>query len=249
MVARAARPRTRERHASPGEDRRAKAEAMCFCTAYTSDSFIRSPARAPRAPRLGCDAEVAFSSGIHAVLYTSSVGGQLPPLTAQGACESIAVPVSVLALGVGYAIFSASSAFRIMRETMRRAFPLSSAAEIIQPQAGLRCTRRAKAFLISLHILLPERAFLQVRKGELPVLLRVIDALEEALALLLLREVEVELDDAGSVSMEVSLQVHDGSIPLMPDALSCYVPAPATPHCAESPDERALSALPRNRTD
>ena len=42
---------------------------------------------------------------------------------------------------------------------------------------------------------------------------------KKALSLLLLREVEVELDDAGSVGVEVSLQIHDGAIPVVPDRL------------------------------
>ena len=42
---------------------------------------------------------------------------------------------------------------------------------------------------------------------------------EEALSLLLLREVEEELDDAGSVAVEVSLQIRDRAIPVVPDRL------------------------------
>ena len=45
------------------------------------------------------------------------------------------------------------------------------------------------------------------------------DALKETLSLFLLREVEEELDDAGSVAVEVSLQIHDGTIPVVPNHL------------------------------
>ena len=81
---------------------------------------------------------------------------------------------------------------------------------------GACCT---EAFLIRLHVLLPEFPLLDVRKAKFPVLFRLIDALKETLSLLLLREVEVELDDAGSVGVEVSLQMHDGTIPIVPDRL------------------------------
>ena len=69
--------------------------------------------------------------------------------------------------------------------------------------------RRTEAFLVRRHVLLPEFPLLDVRKADFPVLFRLIDALKEALSLLLLREMEVELDDTGSVVVEMSLQVHD----------------------------------------
>src|SRR5665647_1751363 len=66
---------------------------------------------------------------------------------------------------------------------------------------------RTEAFLIRLHVLLPEFSLLNIRKPEFPVLFRLIDALKETLSLLLLREVEEKLDDAGSVTVEVSLHI------------------------------------------
>ena len=42
---------------------------------------------------------------------------------------------------------------------------------------------------------------------------------QKALALLLLREMEEELDDAGAVDVQVSLEVHDRAIPVMPEFL------------------------------
>ena len=65
----------------------------------------------------------------------------------------------------------------------------------------------------------PEFSLLDVREAEFPVLFRRIDAFEEALALLFLGEVQEALDDAGSIVVQVSLQVHDGAIPLAPDLL------------------------------
>src|ERR1019366_5922533 len=75
---------------------------------------------------------------------------------------------------------------------------------------------RTEAFLIRLHVLLPKLPLLNIRKPEFTILFRHIDALKETLSLLLLREVEEELDDAGSVAVEVSLHIHDGTIPVVP---------------------------------
>src|SRR5665647_3197855 len=78
---------------------------------------------------------------------------------------------------------------------------------------------RTEAFLIRLHVLLPEFSLLNIRKAEFPVLFRHIDALKETPSLFLLREVEEKLDDAGSVTVEVSLHIHDGTIPVVPNRL------------------------------
>ena len=58
--------------------------------------------------------------------------------------------------------------------------------------------------------MVPEFALLNVGKAELPVLFLLIDAFEKALSLLLLREVQEELDDAGSIAVEVSFQIDNG---------------------------------------
>src|ERR1039458_1718886 len=81
---------------------------------------------------------------------------------------------------------------------------------------GTCCT---KAFLICLHVMLPEFSFLDVHNAEFPVLFRLVDAFEKALSLLLLRQVEIELYDEGSVAVKVSLQIHNGTIPIAPDCL------------------------------
>ena len=69
----------------------------------------------------------------------------------------------------------------------------------------------AQASLISLRVLLPVFPLVDVRDAELPVLARLIDALEEAFALLAFREMEEELDDPGSIAVEMFLQVNDGT--------------------------------------
>src|SRR5664280_690838 len=78
---------------------------------------------------------------------------------------------------------------------------------------------RTEAFLIRLHVLFPEFPLLDIRKAEFPVLFRHIDALKKTLSLFLLRDVEEKLDDAGSVAVEVLLQIHNRTIPVAPDLL------------------------------
>src|SRR5664279_3860697 len=62
---------------------------------------------------------------------------------------------------------------------------------------------RAQAFIVGLHVLLPEIPLLNIRQAEFPVLLRFIDPRQKALALLLLRQMQVELDDAGFVAEQM----------------------------------------------
>src|ERR1700691_6687145 len=78
---------------------------------------------------------------------------------------------------------------------------------------------RVEAFLIGRHVLLPEFSLGNVGTAEFPVLFRFVDACQEALALLLLGEVEVEFDDACSVLMQVSLQIRDRAIAVAPNLL------------------------------
>jgi len=66
---------------------------------------------------------------------------------------------------------------------------------------------------------LPEFPLRDVRETELPVLFRLVDTRQEALALLFLREMEVELHDASSVDMEMSLQIRDRTISVVPKLL------------------------------
>src|SRR5664279_2898 len=79
--------------------------------------------------------------------------------------------------------------------------------------------RCAEALFVGGHVVLPDLAFLDVGEAEFPVLVGIVDAFEEAFALLFLREVEKEFDDPGAVDPEMSFQVDDRPIPLLPDAV------------------------------
>jgi len=76
-----------------------------------------------------------------------------------------------------------------------------------------------QAGLIGLHVALPELPLVNVREAELPALVRLIDSLQEAFPLFAIREVEEDLDDPGSIAVEMVLQVDDGTIPLLPNGL------------------------------
>jgi len=71
--------------------------------------------------------------------------------------------------------------------------------------------------LIGLHVLGPELALPEVCGAELPVILRVVDALDEALALLFLRQMQEELDDASAVEVQVVLEIDDRTVAALPD--------------------------------
>ena len=77
--------------------------------------------------------------------------------------------------------------------------------------------RRGQAILICLHIVLPEFPFRDIRKAEFPVLFRLVDTRDKTFALLFLREMKEEFDDARAVGMEMFLQIDDGTIPVVPD--------------------------------
>ena len=107
---------------------------------------------------------------------------------------------------------------------------------------------RTEAFLIGLHVLLPEFPLLDVRKAEFPILFRLVDACQETLSLFFLGEVEEELDDTGSVGVEMSLQIHDRTIPVVPDRLVVVRRYPGIPSLRKNlADARGRSAPPRSR--
>ena len=76
-----------------------------------------------------------------------------------------------------------------------------------------------RQLLVRFHVVLPGFPLLDVVDAEFPVLLRLIDAAEEALALFFLGKMQEELDDPGAIAVKVVLQVHDGTIPVAPDGL------------------------------
>ena len=79
--------------------------------------------------------------------------------------------------------------------------------------------RFAQAFRVGFGVGVPEFALLQIRVAEFPVLLAVVDTIEKALALLLLREVEKDFYDAGSIGVEVPFEVVDRTIAFAPGLL------------------------------
>src|SRR5665213_614316 len=78
---------------------------------------------------------------------------------------------------------------------------------------------RVQAILIGFPVLVPVFSFVNVRETELPILVRLVDAREEPLALLFPRKVKEYLDGSRSIAIEVALQVHDRAIALLPDVL------------------------------
>src|SRR5207249_3595567 len=73
--------------------------------------------------------------------------------------------------------------------------------------------------LVRLHIAVPELSLRHIRQAELPVLVRIINAVEKTLPLLFLRNVEEEFHDACAISMEMAFQIHDRAVPVSPDRL------------------------------
>ena len=84
---------------------------------------------------------------------------------------------------------------------------------------GIACARRTEALLVRFHVVVPELSLLDVCRTELPVLVWLVDARQKALALFILREMEEEFDDAGSVGMKMSLQIRDRAIAVVPEFL------------------------------
>ena len=58
--------------------------------------------------------------------------------------------------------------------------------------------------------LVPECPLLHIRETELPVLVRVVDARQQATALLLGRDVQEELHDARAIAVQVALRRSSG---------------------------------------
>ena len=108
---------------------------------------------------------------------------------------------------------------------------------------------RGQASLISLHVMLPVFPLVNIREAEFPVFVRLINALEESLSLFVLRQVKEDLDDPRAVTVEMLLQVHDGTIPLLPNRLLVAATHPQAPGYAESPDAPERPVLLRNRSD
>ncbi len=66
-----------------------------------------------------------------------------------------------------------------------------------------------QALLISLHILVPVFPLVNIRQAELPILIRLINARQETLALFFVRQMEKDFDRARVVVMEVPLLINN----------------------------------------
>ena len=87
------------------------------------------------------------------------------------------------------------------------------------PRRGLRAGS-AQTVLVNLDVLVPELSLAEVGLTEFPILVRLIDPCQKAFSLLLLREMEVEFEDTGSVALEVILQVDDETVPPLPNCFA-----------------------------
>src|ERR1035437_8396311 len=74
----------------------------------------------------------------------------------------------------------------------------------------------AEALFVSLRVFLPELSLVNVRKDQLPVLFGIIDAYQKPLPLPIFRYMQEPLDDARAVSVKVLLEVHNGTISIVP---------------------------------
>src|SRR5215831_3165620 len=87
------------------------------------------------------------------------------------------------------------------------------------PRSMFGC-RRPDSFLERVHVVVPELALVYVGGREFPVLVRSVEARQEALPLLLARQVQEKLENDGALPSEVILKMRDVEKPLVPDALA-----------------------------
>src|SRR5262249_35178169 len=87
-----------------------------------------------------------------------------------------------------------------------------------EPRGVLRC-RSLYRFLERVHVVVPEAALTDVGGGELPVLVRLIEALHEALLLLCARDMQKEFQNDRSLPAEIILEMRNVPEPFVPDSL------------------------------
>src|SRR6476660_2889853 len=80
--------------------------------------------------------------------------------------------------------------------------------------------RSPNCFLECLHVVAPKLALLNVRGREFPVFVWSVEALHEALLLLLARQVQEELENDRPLPREIILEVRDVAEPFAPNALA-----------------------------
>src|SRR5215203_3521659 len=85
------------------------------------------------------------------------------------------------------------------------------------PRRPLRARLRDGVF-VRLLVVIPVLPLLQVRGGELPILVGLLEPFEEALLLFLLRHVEEELQDERAVAGQVALEAVDVIIAIVPES-------------------------------
>jgi hypothetical protein len=112
---------------------------------------------------------------------------------------------------------------------------------------AIRGVRRTQASFVGFHVVFPVFALFDIGGAELPILLRLVDAGEKALALLVLGQVEEELDDARPIGMEMSFQIGDRTVAIVPEVSCGRVACREAPPRGEAHDARGRSAPPRNR--
>src|SRR5262245_45090585 len=101
----------------------------------------------------------------------------------------------------------------------------------------------ANRVLVGGHVIVPESPLFDVADRELPVLLRILEPLEEALLLLLLRYVEEELADDDSVTSQIFLEVANVLVALLPNVLGDQLGGELLPRqqlVVNADDERLL---------
>jgi len=74
-----------------------------------------------------------------------------------------------------------------------------------------------QAILKSPHVLLPIFPLVNVGETQFPILVRLINASQKPPSLFFLRKMEEHFNDTGSVPIEVTFQVGNGTIPFVPD--------------------------------
>ena len=119
------------------------------------------------------------------------------------------------ASALGYFIFSLRSVSRITSETItaRRWFIVRGN----DVPGGVRGAGGFDCRAVGAHVGFPVLALFQVRHAELPVLVRVRNVIEQALALFFLGNVQEELYDTRAVVVEMAFDIHDGAVALLPD--------------------------------
>src|SRR5262249_41648587 len=84
-----------------------------------------------------------------------------------------------------------------------------------------RCVMRARCretLLVRAHVLPPPISLFEIGCAEFPILVGVVEAIEEALSLLLFREMKIELDDTRTVPVQMLFELDDGPEASFPDA-------------------------------